>query len=283
MFRENQPHSGDRIPFWHFMVRIEAFSKQQQTGAGLNCLRQPAVWFLLPFSPERNPLEPVQPTPRNIAHKLRQAAEREDLRPWFLTLDDLSAPLNWPEFFENSQPVQLDIGCGRGLFLFNASAACPENNYLGLEIDYKEGRRGAKRLKKEERPNARVLGCDANKALTEFIPAESVAAVHVYFPDPWWKARHHKRRLFTEDFTRLIFRVLQPGGELHGWTDVFDYWELMTGHIRDHGGFQEVEAPSERPAEHHMDYQTSFERKKRLAGWPIYRGRWIKQGNESGS
>ncbi len=201
---------------------------------------------------------------------------REDLSPWFLTLDDLSGPLAWPDFFGNTGPVELDIGCGRGLFLFNTSQEHPERNYLGLEIDYKEGRRGAKRLKKVARPNARVLGCDARRALAEFLPQASVAAVHVYFPDPWWKAKHHKRRLFTAEFTQLVFDVLQPGGELHGWTDVFDYWELMTGHIREHGGFTERAAPDEREAQHHMDYHTSFERKKRLAGWPIYRGRWQK-------
>jgi len=202
---------------------------------------------------------------------------REDLSPWFLTLDDIVPPLDWNEYFDNDRPVEIDVGCGRGLFLFNASEAQPHINYLGLEIDYKEGRRGAKRLMKQKRPNARVLGCDAKRAFQEYIPDGSVAAIHVYFPDPWWKAKHHKRRLFTAEFTQQVFDALQPEGLLHGWTDVFDYWELMTGHIREHGGFEELPAPEERPAEHHMDYQTSFERKKRRAGWPIYRGLWRKQ------
>ena len=205
------------------------------------------------------------------------ASEREDLRPWFLTLDDLTGPINSRNLFQNEAPLELDIGCGRGLFLFNASEHHPEINYVGVEIDFKEGRRGAKRLKKQERPNARVIGGDAHKALREWVEPESIDALHVYFPDPWWKAKHHKRRLFTEEFTAAIHRVLKPEGKFHGWTDVFDYWELMTGHIQDHGGFEELPAPTERPAEHHMDYQTSFERKKRLAGWPIYRGLWQKR------
>ncbi len=204
-------------------------------------------------------------------------AEREDLSPWFLTLDDLKGPINWSEFFGNDNPVEIDVGCGRGLFLFNASERNPDVNYLGIEIDYKEGRRGAKRLKKAERPNARVLGGNVHRAFDEFVPKQSVSAVHVYFPDPWWKAKHHKRRVFTENFTKQIYEVLVPDGHLHGWTDVFDYWELMTGHITEHGGFAERPAPEERIPQHHMDYQTSFERKKRLAGWPIYRGLWQKQ------
>jgi len=203
-------------------------------------------------------------------------ADRENLFPWFFTLDDVEPPLSWESLFGNGNPVELDIGCGRGLFLYNASERHPDRNFLGMEIDFKEGRRGAKRLKKQERPNARVLGCDAKRALSQYVPPESVAAAHVYFPDPWWKARHHKRRLFTAEFTEMVYSILQPGGELHGWTDVFDYWELMTGHIQEHGGFAEQPPPEERPAHHHMDYHTSFERKKRLAGWPIYRGLWTK-------
>ena len=204
--------------------------------------------------------------------------QREDLSPWFFTLGDCDSPICWEQLFGNTHPVELDIGCGRGLFVFNASEHQPETNFLGLEIDYKEGRRAAKRLKKANRPNARILGGDAKRALAEFIPQESVAAIHVYFPDPWWKAKHHKRRLFTAEFARQVYRTLQPGGLLHGWTDVFDYWELMTGHIREISQFKELPAPPERPAEHDMDYQTSFERKKRKAGWPIYRGLWQKSG-----
>lgn len=224
-------------------------------------------------------LTKVETTPgvQTSPSRSRNADIREDLRPWFQTLEDLAAPLSGELLFGNGNPLELDIGCGRGLFLFNASLEHPERNYLGLEIDYKEGRRGAKRLKKDERPNARVLGGDARLALEKHFPADCFAAVHVYFPDPWWKAKHHKRRLFTAEFTQLVYRVLQPGGELHGWTDVFDYWELMTGHIQEQGGFTELPAPSEREAQHHMDYHTSFERKKRLAGWPIYRGRWQKR------
>ena len=62
----------------------------------------------------------------------------EDLTPWFLTLDDLGGSLDWAEFFDNSQPVELDIGCGRGLFLVNSALAHPETNYCGIEIDYRE-------------------------------------------------------------------------------------------------------------------------------------------------
>src|SRR5690554_4282304 len=127
-----------------------------------------------------------------------------DLRPYFLSLDDVSEPIDWSEFFGNDHPVELDIGCGRGLFLLNASLAHPDTNYLGLELDYKEGRRAARKLYKRELPNARVIGGDCRIPLSSLIPAESVAAAHVYFPDPWWKKKHKRRRLFTDEFTDLL-------------------------------------------------------------------------------
>ena len=150
-----------------------------------------------------------------------------DLKPYFLTLDDLAGPLDWKAFFGNENRVELDIGCGRGLFLVNASTSHPQTNFLGIELDYKEGRRGARRLWKRSQPNARVLGGDARVALSNCIPRESVAAVHVYFPDPWWKRKHKRRRLFTDEFVDLAAATLESGGLLHAWTDVEEYFGVI--------------------------------------------------------
>jgi tRNA (guanine-N7-)-methyltransferase len=203
-----------------------------------------------------------------------RAVPIKPLKPWFQTIDDTGISLNWGEFFGNSQPVELDIGCGRGLFLFNAAVTTPGTNFLGLEIDYREGRRTATRLMKQDLKNARVIGGDCRTVLTELIAPESVAAVHVYFPDPWWKKRHHKRRLFNDEFLRMLTRVLRPGGLLHHWTDVADYFEMVLGIMERHPEFARCAPPAEREADNDMDYHTSFERKKRKLGLPIYRGLW---------
>jgi len=201
-----------------------------------------------------------------------------DLRPWFLTLDDIDndydGKLDWPAFFGNDNPVQIDVGCGRGLFTLTAAEGDPAMNTLGIEVDFKEGRRGARRLMKRELPNARVLGGDVKRAFTRMIEPHSVDAVHVYFPDPWWKARHRRRRVFNEEFTHLAARILKPGGLLHSWTDVEEYFEVITSLMDHHELFEKLPPPEERAPEHDMDYQTSFERKKRQLGLPIYRGRW---------
>lgn len=211
-----------------------------------------------------------------------------DLRPNFLCFDDLKpyladdARLDWPKLFGNTNPVELDVGCGRGLFMFNASTTQPDRNFLGVELDFKEGRRGAKRLFKRQQPNARVMGGDANFLLDHLIRPASLAAVHVYFPDPWWKRKHRRRRIFTDLFADRVARVLQPGGWLHMWTDVADYFEIVEALLNHHSQFVQLPAPDERAPEHHLDYQTSFERTRRQAGLPIHRGLWQRAGHTTG-
>ena len=203
-----------------------------------------------------------------------------DLRPHFLCFDDVKSfvaadgLLDWVKLFGNANPVELDVGCGRGMFMFNASTTQPERNFLGVELDFKEGRRGAKRLVKRDQPNARVIGGDANYLLDRLIRPASVSAVHVYFPDPWWKRKHRRRRLFTDLFADRVARVLVPGGWLHMWTDVEDYFEIVQALLEHHPFFDNLPTPAERVATHDLDYQTSFERTRRVAGLPIHRGLW---------
>ena len=133
------------------------------------------------------------------------------------------------------------------------------------------------RLLKREQPNARIIGGDCKVVLSQMIEPGSVSAAHVYFPDPWWKKRHHKRRLFTAEFVDLLARVLKSGGEVHSWSDVAEYFDIIQQLMQDHVLFETLAAPQEREPEHDMDYQTSFERKKRQLGLPIYRGRWRRK------
>ena len=217
----------------------------------------------------------TSPTPTRRRAAAR--ASREDLRPYFVTLDDLpAAPFNPAALFEREQPLEVEIGSGRGLFLVNAAAARPEINFLGVEYDFKEGRRGARRLKKRSLPNARVLGADARVVLSRSLQDQAAQAIHVYFPDPWWKRRHRKRRIFNAEFLVQAARILRPGGLLHAWTDVEEYFEAILSLVAGTPAFAALPPPDERAALHDMDYQTSFERKKRKLGLPIYRARWAR-------
>jgi tRNA (guanine-N7-)-methyltransferase len=205
-----------------------------------------------------------------------------DLRPYFQTLDDLpTPPLDWAAFFGNSQSVELEVGTGRGLFLMNAGQMFPDRNFLGVEYDLKEARRAARRMKKRNLNNVRILGANANILLPKYLQTGSVMAVHVYFPDPWWKRRHRKRRIFNPEFVAEVARILHPGGLLHSWTDVEEYFGVIRKVVAGNPSFLELPPPDERQPRHDMDYHTSFERKKRKLGLPIFRACWQRTPSDA--
>lgn len=199
-----------------------------------------------------------------------------DLSRHFRTLDDLPQPWNAEALFGRTAPLEVEVGSGKGLFLQNASQANPEHDFLGVEVAYKYARFIAARLAKRSIPNAVAVHGDGLRLFREMLPEASVAAVHVYFPDPWWKARHHKRRVMTEAFLADIVRTLKPDGRLHFWTDVKEYFdstlELIARVTPLHGP---IEVPEHRP-EHDLDYRTHFERRMRLHGEPVYRSEFFK-------
>jgi tRNA (guanine-N7-)-methyltransferase len=184
--------------------------------------------------------------------------------------------LDWRELFGNDNPVEVEVGFGKGLFLVTAGSAHPETNYLGIEIVRKYQLFAATRLARRGLRNVRVACGDARTFLRDRVAEGSVRAVHLYFPDPWWKTRHHKRRVFTPEFASQCERVLRPGGELLVATDVADYAELGRQAVRGHTRLAEAEAPAENSPGHDMDYLTNFERKFRKEGRTIHRMRWTK-------
>jgi tRNA (guanine-N7-)-methyltransferase len=181
------------------------------------------------------------------------------------------SPVSWGEAFGNDHPVALEVGSGKGLFLANAASAQPGWNFVGVELSRKYARRAAERVAKKRLANVRVVAGDARLFLGRFVPPASLAAVHVYFPDPWWKARHKKRRVFSEPLVVDIERALRPGGELGVATDVEEYFGVIRGLVADHPRFQEQPIPEPGTPEHDLDYLTNFERKYRIEGRPIYR------------
>lgn len=180
-------------------------------------------------------------------------------------------PVDFAELFGNDHPVELEVGSGKGLFLANAARANPDCNYLGVEIAKKYARLAAERLARQGIANAKVWAADIREVLGRRIPPQSLHAVHVYFPDPWWKKRHKKRRVFTAELVAQIARTLQPGGELLVASDVEEYFDLIRELIAANPAFHERPTPEAKEPEHELDYLTNFERKYRLEGRPVYR------------
>jgi tRNA (guanine-N7-)-methyltransferase len=200
----------------------------------------------------------------------------EELAPYLLEVPEPPGPLDWSAVFGNARPVEIEVGFGKGLFLVNAATACPEVNFVGVEILRKYQLFAATRLARRGLRNVRLVKADARDFLRDCVATGSVQAVHVYFPDPWWKKRHQKRRVFTEPFAAQCERVLRPGGLLHVVTDVEEYFRVMTALLAENTRLQALPPPEERPPAHDLDYLTNFERKFRKEGRPIYRGTYVR-------
>jgi tRNA (guanine-N7-)-methyltransferase len=193
-------------------------------------------------------------------------------------VSDSAATIDWVKLFGDSNPVELEIGSGKGLFLINAAKSRPGVNYLGIELSRKYALHAAAQLARKELRNAKVWCGDARAVMGRLVLDGSLLGVHVYFPDPWWKTRHKKRRVFTSELVREIARTLEPGGELSVASDVLEYFGVIRDLIASSGRFQEQAVPAQPEPAHSLDYLTHFERKYRLEGRPIYQARYTLLG-----
>ncbi|MCC6417632.1 MAG: tRNA (guanosine(46)-N7)-methyltransferase TrmB [Gemmataceae bacterium] len=195
----------------------------------------------------------------------------EQLAPYLLAVPEPPGRLDWAAVFGNEHPVEMEVGFGKGLFLLTEGQRRPTANFLGVEIERKYTLFTATRLTRRELRNVRVLCGDAKTFCRDRVADASMQAVHVYFPDPWWKRRHQKRRLFDEAFTAQCARVLRPGGRLLIASDVAEYFAIMKELLARLPELKEVPPPAENRPAHDLDYLTNFERKYRQEGRPIYR------------
>ncbi|MFD2112771.1 tRNA (guanosine(46)-N7)-methyltransferase TrmB [Thiorhodococcus fuscus] len=135
--------------------------------------------------------------------------------------------LDFADLFGNARPVVLEIGFGNGESLAQMAEQDPERNWLGIEVH----RPGVGHLLLEiERlglTNLRVMRHDAVEVLTHSIPESSLDAVQLFFPDPWPKRKHHKRRILSPELVELLSRRIRPGGIFHAATDWEPYAEQM--------------------------------------------------------
>lgn len=133
--------------------------------------------------------------------------------------------LNFTDVFENNQPVTIEVGFGMGQATAVIAEQNPDKNYLGIEVHRAGVGRLLGEIEKRGLTNVRIVEHDALDVLEYMIPDESVAAFHIFFPDPWQKKRHFKRRLVRRPHTSLFSRKLAPGGYLYMVTDWEPYGE----------------------------------------------------------
>jgi tRNA (guanine-N7-)-methyltransferase len=200
-----------------------------------------------------------------------EACDRRRIRSFVLRAGRLTAgqkrALNelWPVFglaesddqldlcalFGNSHPVIMEIGFGNGDATWQMAAAHPEENYLAVEVHKPGVGRLLQTLEEHSISNVRIACEDAVEFLRKGIPAASLAGVRIYFPDPWPKKRHHKRRIIQAPFVGLLAEKMQPGGILHlatDWAPYADHMLEVMHNSPDFENFSPLGGPVSKPA-----------------------------------
>lgn len=168
------------------------------------------------------------------------------------------APLETGTLFPAAgRPLEIDLGCGMGRFLLARAAAFPGVNFVGIDRQQKRLRKVDRKIAAAGLSNVRLLRSEAAEAMEKLFPAGSVAAVYVFFPDPWPKRRHHRRRLFSGVFADSLHRILAPGGLVHVATDHLDYFDFINEIFRADPRFETIPAIS-LPDEQRTDFEMDF-------------------------
>src|SRR5262245_60168289 len=145
--------------------------------------------------------------------------------------DFVSPPPTWAEIFGNPNPVEVEIGFGKGAFLLALARTRPERNFFGVEYAKRWAFRLAHLLERDGPSNVIAIHADFTCLVRTMIYPGSVSVYHLYFPDPWWKKRHRRRRLFQDDFAATLVHTLVPDGTILLATDVQEYFKEIVQHF----------------------------------------------------
>jgi tRNA (guanine-N7-)-methyltransferase len=175
-------------------------------------------------------------------------------------------------------PWEVEIGFGKGRYLFERCRAEPRRRFLGIEIAGQYLREWVRKSRKVGLKNFLVFHGDALALLATSLPTGFAEVVHIYFPDPWWKTRHKKRRLLDPETVDLVLRLLAPGGKLSFATDFLEYGEKVMKILSGVPGL-EIRRVDEWPEGPRTHYEAKFV----TEGRPIVRlEAWFAEGARVG-
>jgi tRNA (guanine-N7-)-methyltransferase len=176
------------------------------------------------------------------------------------------SPLDLPRLFGNDRPVFLEIGFGNGDALAQRALQYPEYNHLGIEVHRPGVGHLLQLADQDDLDNVRVLRHDAAEILRDGLTPGSLQGLYLFFPDPWPKKKHHKRRIVQPDFVARLAQLIRPGGLLHMATDWWEYAEHMLATLQANDEFENtapdgsyLPRPDDRP-------ETRFERRGQRLG-----------------
>ena len=197
-----------------------------------------------------------------------QKAARERMWPQF-GLDVANGVLDAAQVFGREAPLVLEIGFGMGQSLVEMAKAAPDKNFIGVEVHPPGVGNLLKLIEQEDITNLRVYQADARVVLERCIAGGSLAGVQIYFPDPWHKKRHHKRRLIQSEFILELKSKLRVGGIVHLATDWQPYAEQMMQVLSSVQGFRNVMAAGQYAVEHPRP-STKFEQRGQKLGHGVW-------------
>jgi len=203
-------------------------------------------------------------SPKHLGH-----GRELDTAGILLDEESVSGVMDFAAMFGNAAPVEIEIGTGKGTFLLARAAANPHLNFLGIEWARAYAIYAADRFRRAGLANVRMLRTDAGEIFRTHLAPQSLWRVHVYFPDPWPKARHHRRRLVQPPFVEHARRALKLGGQLIVVTDHRGYFEQIQSVLAHAAGWARVPMPRMADTSGEL-VGTNFERKYIAQGRPFY-------------
>ncbi len=191
---------------------------------------------------------------------------------FFIDLEAVEGTLDFDEIFGRQAPLHIEIGSGKGTFLVNQAKAFAEINFVGIEWARKYYRHSIDRMYRHNLTNVRMVRDDAADFIAERVKDSTVDCYHIYFPDPWHKKRHHKRRLINDKNVARLLRTLKPGGIINIATDHPGYFEQIEEVLLDPGKTQIEQIPYRKPEAANSGEMagTNFERKYLVEGRKTY-------------
>lgn len=194
--------------------------------------------------------------------------------------DDYFRSHTGSDIFGNDQPLEIDLGCGDGTFLVDMAEHFPQRNFIGVERLLGRVRGVSRKIEQRGLTNAKVLRLESQYTLEWLLAPGSVSRLHLLCPDPWPKARHHKRRLVQAPFLTALKQVLQPQGEFLFKTDHPEYYEWVCEEMQQFGSFEPLDWP-EAPAPDALYYpKTDFQIHWESQGKSIHRLRYQVGGTD---